>query len=128
MTSREIAEVTGKMHKDVMRDIRVMLDQLGIGERNFASSYLSAQNKPLPEYRLPYRETMILVTGYSVTLRAKVIDRWAELEAQAKKPKHFVPTTLREALLLAEVPQCKLSPVLGTSLWIRMTSSIGLPF
>lgn len=54
------------MYKDVMRDIRVMLDRLCIGEHNFASSYLSAQNKALPEYRLPYR---VLVSGYSVTLR-----------------------------------------------------------
>lgn len=103
MSSREIAEVPGKRHDNVMADIRNMLGELGIGALSFQASYLSAQNKALLEYRLPYRETMILFTGYSVTLRAKVIDRWAELEAQAKKPKHLAPTTLKEALLLAAI-------------------------
>ena len=47
---------------------------------------------------------MILITGYSVVLRGAVIDRITELEAQlaAKTPPApKVPTTLREALVLA---------------------------
>ncbi|WOJ89904.1 hypothetical protein RZS28_00890 [Methylocapsa polymorpha] len=41
MSSLEIAGLTGKRHADVLRDTRKMLNELGIGERNFASSYLS---------------------------------------------------------------------------------------
>lgn len=35
MTSLEIAEVTGKNHKEVLRDIRNLLEQ-GVSQRNFA--------------------------------------------------------------------------------------------
>ena len=35
MSSIEIAELTGKRHADIMRDIRNLLEQ-GVNERNFA--------------------------------------------------------------------------------------------
>lgn len=60
-----LAELTGKRHADVMRDIRVMLVELELGERNFASSYLSEQNKGTACFSLPKRESLILVSGYS---------------------------------------------------------------
>jgi hypothetical protein len=83
MSSREIAELTGKNHADVMRDIRTMLEQLEVGASSFAGSYMSEQNKSLPLFNLPKRECLILVSGYSVRLRAKIIDRWQELEPRA---------------------------------------------
>lgn len=102
MSSLEIAELTGKRPADVMRDIRTMLEALGEGgERRFASSYLSDQNKRISCFNLPRRETDILLTGYSTPMRAAVIDRWRELEAQAAKPAHKVPTSFLEAMKLA---------------------------
>ncbi|MNH42845.1 hypothetical protein D3C79_1046280 [compost metagenome] len=53
-------------------------------------------------YALPRRELDILLTGYSVTLRAKVIDRWRELEAEVAKPATVTlsdASTLRSLLL-----------------------------
>lgn len=86
MSSLEIAELTGKRPADVMRDIRSMLESLGEGgELRFESSYVSEQNKSLPCVNLPRREVNILLTGYRVPLRAKVIDRWRELEEQSAK-------------------------------------------
>jgi phage regulator Rha-like protein len=74
MTSREIAELTGKTHSHVCRDIRTMLDELGEHESNFGSMYTVAVGngalRAATEYRLPKRETLILVSGYSVTMRA----------------------------------------------------------
>lgn len=98
MSSLEIAALTGKNHADVLRDIRNMLEGLEIGASNFAGSYKSEQNKDLPCYNLPKRETLILVSGYSISLRARIIDRWQELE-NATVPR--VPATLSEALRLA---------------------------
>lgn len=102
MSSREIAELTGKRHADVMRDVRSMLEQVGEGERNFASAYVDAQGKVRECYKLPKNLTLNLVTGYRADMRLKIIDRWLELEED--KPRN-VPTTFREALLLAAEQQ-----------------------
>ncbi len=86
MTSVEIAELTEKQHAHVMRDIRAMLGELHVegGVSNFGDTQTNPQNKQsYPIYRLPKRETLILVSGYSTTMRAKIIDRWQQLEAGA---------------------------------------------
>lgn len=87
MSSREIAELTGKRHDNVMRDIREMLGQLygEGGVLKFEDTYRHAQNgQTYPVFRLPKRECLILVSGYDVHLRAKIIDRWQELEARER--------------------------------------------
>lgn len=86
MSSLEIAELTGKEHRNVMRDIRTMLVELHGegGVLSFEQTYTNPQNNQnYPCYALPKRETLILISGYSVAMRAKIIDRWQELEAQA---------------------------------------------
>lgn len=87
MTSLEIAERTGKDHFHVMRDIKLLLEKLGEGESRFGCTYQDVQGKERPMFALPKRELMILLTGYSVLLRAKVIDRWQELEERFKLDK-----------------------------------------
>ena len=101
MSSREIAELTGKRHGDVIRDIRNMLAALGddanlrhVREETDSRGYTAA-------FHLPRREVEILLTGYSIPLRAKVIDRLHELEEQAKGAAFRVPQSLPEALRLA---------------------------
>lgn len=103
MSSREIAELTGKRHDHVMRDIRDMLSQLHGEEAlpKFGGSYVGQDNTSRPCFHLPKRETLILVSGYSVELRARIIDRWQELEGQAANGGFAVPQSLPEALRLA---------------------------
>lgn len=103
MSSREIADLTGKEHRNVMADIRKMLSELHGegGVLNFQQSYFNSQNKEQPEFCLPKRETLILVSGYSVQMRAKIIDRWQELEAKVGAGGTAIPQTLPEALRLA---------------------------
>jgi phage antirepressor YoqD-like protein len=86
MSTRDIADLTGKQHAHVMRDARAVLGAL-LGEgglSRFGSSYLNGQNKAQPEYLLPKRESLVLVSGYDVHLRARIIDRWQELEARSQ--------------------------------------------
>lgn len=100
MTSREIAELTNKEHSNVMRDIRNLHWDLqkdaSLGEFIFeSSSYLSEQNKEMPMFLLTKKETLLLVSGYNAVLRAKIINRWEELEIQNKKQ---LPSTYIDAL------------------------------
>ncbi|WP_456015807.1 phage antirepressor KilAC domain-containing protein [Methylorubrum populi] len=101
MSTLEIAELTGKRHDHVMVDVRNMLFQLGKGDPEFRGSYRTAQNKEAPCYHLPQRECLILVSGYSIPMRAKIVDRWQELERREQAPAIDLndPAALRGLLL-----------------------------
>lgn len=87
MSSREIAKVLDKEHKNVKRDIEVMLSKLGMGTLKFEHTYVNPQNKQeYTEYQLPRFEFEVLITGYDVKRRAAVINRWYELESGQSKP------------------------------------------
>jgi len=97
MSSREIAELTGKEHRNVRRDIENMAKELSL---SFEQKVLdSTGGRPSVVYLLQRREVEILLTGYSIPLRAKVIDRLHELE-QAQRP-FALPRNFSEALRLA---------------------------
>jgi phage regulator Rha-like protein/phage antirepressor YoqD-like protein len=83
MSSHEIAELTGKRHDNVLRDIKGMLTALKIEASAFEGTYRDASGRSLSCFNLPRRECLILVSGYSVELRAKIIDRWQELEERS---------------------------------------------
>jgi anti-repressor protein len=98
MSSREIAELTCKEHKNVTRDIRVMLDELNLDALKFEHIYFDAQNRKQTEYKLDRNLTLTLVSGYNIKLRHAIIKRLDDLE-EANQFK--IPQTLPEALLLA---------------------------
>lgn len=83
MSTKEISDLTGKRHDHVMRDARKMLVELH-GEHDlpkFGGVYQGGNGEQRPCLHLPKRETLILVSGYNLVMRAKIIDRWQELEA-----------------------------------------------
>ena len=96
MTSREIAELTGKEHKHVIRDIRALLDELGKDGSDLNHEIDGPkldhpqEDKDLRGYTTCFhlnRElTETLLTGYSASARLKVIRRWHDLEEQARNP------------------------------------------
>jgi Rha family phage regulatory protein len=112
MTSREIAEVTGKEHKSIMRDIRVLNEQVNDlgGYRFVLSSYTNSQNKEQPMYELNKKACLLLASGYNPILRAKIIDRWEELENQLKPqlPQDYLSAL--KALVASEEEKQKLLP------------------
>ena len=95
MSSFEIAKLTGKQHKHVMRDIR----DLNIGYENLhlpnfgqmfkITELPNGAKRNDPYFELTKMQTFDLLTGYNTELRIKVNRRWAELEAltQIKMPK-----------------------------------------
>jgi len=98
MTSREIAELTGKEHKNVKRDIENMLADLKEDALTFERIYLDSMNRQQNEYVLDREHTECLVTGYNAMLRMKIIKRLHELEGNQHPA---LPQTLPEALRLA---------------------------
>lgn len=105
MTSLEIAEVTGKQHQHVMRDIRALLNQ-GIDASNFGlTSYTDKSNRQSPCYELTKKGCLILASGYDALLREKIINRWEELEIKERTGGFNVPQTFSQALMLAAKQQ-----------------------
>lgn len=92
MSSREIAELCGKRHDNVMTDIRNMLELLKIQSPEFLGDYKDDKGRTYPCFNLPKRESLILVSGYDIITRAKIIDRWQELESQTVSPSNLNQT------------------------------------
>ena len=128
MSTLDIAEITGKKHAHVMRDVRNIIKQInqstsGLvipddikddyhrGDRtqykylsektqnilfdfcfnntgtNYVvkeSSYKDAKGEERNMYVLNKKACLLLSSGYDVVLRAKIIDRWEELEKNAR--------------------------------------------
>lgn len=102
MSSREIAELTGKEHKNVMRDIRNMLDSLKKDRLSFERTYKDGSGREQMEYALDRELTLTLVSGYDIPLRHRVVTRLAELEAKpAMDPMQVLsdPAAMRGLLL-----------------------------
>lgn len=96
MSSLEIAELTGKLHKNVLADIRNLLSQ-GVTKLNFQpSTYKDPTGRKLPCFELTKKGCLILASGYDAVLREKIIDRWEQLELEKRKPQ--TPQTYLEAL------------------------------
>lgn len=89
LDSREVAEMVGKAHNKLMRDIRDYIDQLGeskIGHTDFfsESTYTTAQNKVLPCYLITKEGCEFIahkLTGIKGTeFTAKYIKRFHQME------------------------------------------------
>ena len=85
MSSREIAELCEKEHRNVLADIRTMCEQLNLDVLTFQHIYLDSMNRKQTEYLLGKETCLCLVAGYNAKLRMAIIKRWQELE-QASTP------------------------------------------
>lgn len=97
MTSREIAELVNSAHDSVLKTTRRLIAE-GVVFGN-ETLYTHPQNgQQYPEILMDFRNSLVVASGYSSELRARVIDRWQELEAGAAPA---LPRTFAEALRLA---------------------------
>jgi Rha family phage regulatory protein len=82
ITSLEIAELTGKQHFHLMRDIRKMeIAWEKVTQSKFGcSTYKDATGRTLPCYVLTKTECLYIATKFNDEARAKLVLRWEELE------------------------------------------------
>lgn len=99
--SLTVAEVFGKEHARVMRDIR----ELGCSEEfrvgNFAESiYVNSQNKEMPKYSMSEKGFTLLAMGYTgkeaMKFKEAYIEEFERMESELKAPRIL---TDREQLL-----------------------------
>jgi hypothetical protein len=86
MTSLEIAALTGKQHKDVLKAIRNMEPAWAqIAGRKFAlGSYEDINGQSRPCYFLSKTECLYIATKFNDEARAKLVIRWEELERDVR--------------------------------------------
>ena len=102
MSSREVAELTGKRHDHVLRDIATLNESYEeialpkVGE----STYLNSQNKTFREFLLTKMQTFDLMTGYDAILRIRVNRRWEDLEKKNAKPLSQLELIIQSAQVL----------------------------
>ena len=93
MSSREIARITGKPQKDVMKSIRNMEHAWKrVTGGNFSlSEYKDSTGRRLPQYQLNKTECLYIATKFNNEARARLVIRWAELEEKEKQNTLRVP-------------------------------------
>jgi len=98
MSSREIAELTGKNHQHVLRDIDKLNDNYEkLGMSKVGQGYYTLQTTGQQQHRcyeLTKMQTIDLMTGYNIELRIKINRRWEELESQKASIDFSNPNTV----------------------------------
>lgn len=109
--SRQVAEMMGKPHNDLMKSIRQYTEYLGQGDfpqSDFfiESSYTNRQNKHQPCYLITKKGCDMVankMTGEKgVLFTAEYINKFYEMEQQLNKPKSQVEMLLQSAQILVE--------------------------
>ena len=83
LTSLEVAEITGKEHKNILSDIRDEISKLGEerGRLIFQQScYTNLQNKQQPMFLLNYKGVLQLGARYNAETRFKLIEKIEQLQ------------------------------------------------
>ena len=103
MTSLEIAQLSGKQHKDVLKAIRNMESAWEkVNGRNFALvDYKDQKGELRPCYLLSKTECLYIATKFNDEARAKLVIRWQELEEERLMEMQQPKQEIQEIRLLA---------------------------
>ncbi|HRO75772.1 MAG TPA: Rha family transcriptional regulator [Crocinitomicaceae bacterium] len=87
MSSREIAQIMGKSHRNVLRDIRSMeVAWQKVNGLKFALvEYIDKKGEKRPEYQLSKLEALYVSSKYDDEARARLVMRWYDLEMQQQE-------------------------------------------
>ena len=85
MSSREIADLVEARHNDVITTIERLFSK-GLLRSARKTRREATGGRPIDVYDLVERDTHLVVARYSDEHRARVIDRWQELEAHVAQP------------------------------------------
>ncbi|MDY3512993.1 Rha family transcriptional regulator [Riemerella anatipestifer] len=87
MSSREIADIAGKPHSDVLKSIRKMESAWEkVTEGKFSlSEYTDSTGRKLPQYELTKTECLYIATKFNDEARARLVIRWEDLEAKKQR-------------------------------------------
>lgn len=101
-TSLKVAEIFGKEHSKVMRDITNLYCSDDFRAANFGgSSYTSEQNKQLPMYEMTKDGFTFLVMGYTgkkaAAFKEAYIKRFNEMEAELRKKENPIELLMTSA-------------------------------
>lgn len=108
LTSVEVAEMIGKDHNKLLRDIRIYVEQLGvskIGQSDFftESTYRNSQNKTQPCYNVTKKGCEFIahkLTGQKGTeFTAKYINRFYDMENQLMNPLEGISPELQAIIM-----------------------------
>lgn len=106
--SREVAEMVGKAHNDLLKDIRRYCEQLGqgnISQSDFftESTYQNSQNKTMPCYLVTKKGCEFIahkLTGVKGTeFTAKYINRFHEMEDKIRYKFQNISTEMKAILM-----------------------------
>ena len=99
MSSREVAELTGRRHDQVLRTARELVAQ-GVTQSVETLHRHEQNGVQYPEHRLNKRDSLVLVARLSPEFTGRIVDRWMELEAAVPSmPDLSDPHALRGLLL-----------------------------
>lgn len=110
MSSIEIAELTGKSHANLLRDIRNMepaWEKIS-GIKFDLANYVDDQRKQRPMYNLSKTECLYVATKFNDEARARLVIRWEQLESEKQPTKLPSIVELAQAVIDAEHQKQKL--------------------
>lgn len=96
MSSREIAQIAKRRHRDILRSIREMeLSWIKVTERKFAlSDYTDKSGRKSPEYQLSKLEALYISSKFDDESRARLVMRWYELEVKQQEFYNILHTSI----------------------------------
>jgi len=128
MSSSEIAELTGKQHKNVLRDIDRLTEslssELSLGYKS--TTYVDSTGKPNRQFEMDRDSVFCLISGYDAVLRMKIIKRWMELEEAQREL--TVPQTYLSALKALVVSEEAKQAALEKAKELETTLALDKPY